>query len=54
MNLVVKAEEYLGYNKNVSKIREQELEIEDLKDKLELLNKEKVKLSAYVSKYLSY
>ena len=52
MNLVVKAEEYLGYNKNVSKIREQELEIEDLKDKLELLNEEKVKLSAYVRNYV--
>ena len=52
MNLVVKAEEYLGYNRNLSKIREQELEIEDLKDKLELLNEEKVKLSAYVRNYV--
>lgn len=52
MNLVDKADEYLGYNRNLSKIREQELEIEDLKDKLELLNEEKVKLSAYVRNYV--
>ena len=52
MNLVGKAEEYLGYNRNLSKIREQELEIEGLKDKLELLNEEKVKLSAYVRNYV--
>lgn len=52
MNLVDKADEYLGYNRNLSKIRELELEIEDLKDKLELLNEEKVKLSAYVRNYV--
>ena len=52
MNLVVKAEEYLGYNKNVSEIKTQELDIEDLKEKLGLLNEEKVKLSAYVKNYV--
>lgn len=52
MNLVVKAEEYLGYNKNVSEIKTQELDIEDLKEKLGLLNEEKVKLSDYVKNYV--
>lgn len=52
LNLVVKAEEYLGYNKNVSEIKTQELEIEDLKEKLGLLNEEKSKLSAYVRSYV--
>lgn len=52
MNLVDKAEELLGYNKNLSKIKDTELEIEDLRNKLELLNEEKVKLSDYVRNYV--
>lgn len=52
MNLVDKAEEYLGYNNNLSKIRVLELEIENLNEKLGLLNVEKKKLSAYVRNYV--
>ncbi len=52
MNLVDKADEYLGYDKSLSEIKMLELEIEDLKEKLRLLNEEKRKLSNYVRSYV--
>lgn len=51
-NLIKNAEEYLGYNKRLNEIESKEKKIEDLNKKLDILKREKERLSIYVKTYI--
>lgn len=51
-NLMKNAEEYLGYNTSLEEIKKKKKIIEELDDKLEVLNEEKKRLSIYIRTYI--
>lgn len=51
-NLIKNTEEYLGYNTNLKEIKKKKKIIEELDDKLKVLNEEKERLSTYVKTYI--
>lgn len=51
-NLVKNSEEYLGYNTSLKEIDKKKKIIDELDNKLDVLNKEKERLSTYVKTYI--